>query len=192
MLPRARASRTNSPARWTIPGMDLCVTLLSAPRSHLRTEDYEALYTKSRSRLHGRSDVPTERWQRVQRVCLRAGMISEAPAASSSWSPSRGLFLMVHGQFCLPQQLQFIATPGIRSVSLALQPPWLQPGNFQPGTGLPGGPRQYLGDPAYQPPRDDPLVSLLYRIPPSPPSSSIWLIKRKPCLDPGQLMLCGQ
>ena len=27
-------------------------SLLSAPRSHLHTEDYEALYTKSRSRSH--------------------------------------------------------------------------------------------------------------------------------------------
>lgn len=83
---------------------------------------------------------------------------------------------MVHRQFCLPQQRHVIAAPGIQSASL--NSPWLQPGNFQTGSGSPGGPRQHLGDPAYQPPRDDPLLSLLYRIPPSPPSSSIWLIKQ--------------
>lgn len=168
-----------------------CYSLLSTPRSHLRTEDCEAPYTTSKTRLHGRSDAPTAHWQRVLAGVTqgRHGFLERRLPPLRGPHPG-GFFPMVHGQFCLPQQRQVIARPSIQS--LALQPPWLQPGNFQPGTGLPGGPHQYLGDPAYRPPRGDPLVSLLYQIPPSPPSSSIWLIKRKPRLEPGQLMLCGQ
>lgn len=155
-----------------------CV-LLSAfntkvPSCALRTA---SAYTTSKTRLHGRKAIAHRALaEGVAGVTQgRHGFLGRPGLLAVGPHPG-GFFPMVWA--VLPSS----AASGHRQAQypvLGLTAPWLQPGSFQPGTGLPGRPPSVPGrpciptSPTWRSSRE-PFMQI------PPPSSSIWLIKRKP------------